>query len=310
MRKDFNFKSSDGKTEIHAVKWEPKDKPKAILQIAHGMAEHIMRYENFAKFLNSKGFLVCGEDHLGHGKTAKNKDELGYFAENEGHQLVVDDIKKLHDIISDENSDLPYFLLGHSMGSFLCREFIQCYGDCIDGAIVMGTGQQPQALLSFVKALCKIIAKSKGWNHRSETINNLVCGSYNKRFKPVKTGHEWLSRDEKIAERYKDDKLSGYVFTLNGFYNMFDMISYIEKKDNINQIPKNLPILIVSGADDPVGSYGKGPKAVKKAFDAAEIIDVKIKLYEKNRHEILNELDKDVVYNDILNWMNSIIKNK
>lgn len=147
MFEELTYKSSDGKNYVHAVKWVPDGEPKYILQIAHGMAEHIMRYEDFAKFLNKHGFLVCGEDHLGHGKTAANKGDLGYFGPKDGHKLVVKDMKKLQDIIKQDYPKTPYFLLGHSMGSFLCREYIETYGDTLDGAIVMGTGNQPQIAL-------------------------------------------------------------------------------------------------------------------------------------------------------------------
>ena len=162
MKEELRFTSADGKTNNFAVIWSPKDKPKYILQIAHGMAEHIMRYEDFAKFLNENGFLVCGEDHLGHGRTAPNKNELGYFAENNGHQLIVKDMKKLHDIVSAKYPETPYFLLGHSMGSFLCREFIETYGECLSGAIVMGTGEHPPVETFFGKLLCKIFATFRG----------------------------------------------------------------------------------------------------------------------------------------------------
>lgn len=162
MFEEFNFKSSDEKNTVHAVKWAPKEKPKYILQIAHGMTEHVMRYEDFAKFLNGKGFLVCGEDHLGHGKTAGNPDDFGYCESLEGHKNVVRDMKQLHDIISKEYPNTPYFLLGHSMGSFLCREYIETYGDSLTGAIVMGTGHHPAFELGFAKILCRIIATFRG----------------------------------------------------------------------------------------------------------------------------------------------------
>ena len=162
MKKEIHFTSADGKTNNYAVLWAPKEKPKYILQIAHGMAEHVNRYEDFAKFLNKNGFLVCGEDHLGHGRTALDKEHLGYFAEKDGHQTVVKDMKQLHDMVSAKYPDLPYFLLGHSMGSFLCREYIETFGDTLDGAIVMGTGEHPPIETFFGKLLCKIIALFKG----------------------------------------------------------------------------------------------------------------------------------------------------
>ena len=303
MVEEINYKSNDGKNFIHAVKWLPEGEPKYILQIAHGMAEHIMRYEDFAKFLNRHGFLVCGEDHLGHGKTAANKADLGYCAEKNGYQTVLKDMKKLQDTIKQDYPKLPYFLLGHSMGSFLCRGFIETYGETLDGAIVMGTGNQPKIALAFAKFLCRLIAIFKGWRHRSNSINNLAVGGYNKRFQPIVTGHEWLCRDDKQATRYQNDPYCGYVFTLNGFFNMFDLMSFIENKKNINNIPKNLPVFICAGEQDPVGDFGYAPKVVNKSYIKAGIKDVTLKLYPEDRHEILNEFDQDVVYDDILQWL-------
>lgn len=305
MIEEFKFTSSDKKNSIHCVKWLPEDKPKYILQIAHGMAEHVMRYEDFAKFLNKHGFLVCGEDHLGHGKTAANPDDFGYCENLDGHKYVIKDMKQLHDIVSKDNPNIPYFLMGHSMGSFLCREYIETYGDSINGAIIMGTGQQPAIALGFAKILCKFLSIFMGWRHRSNLINKIALGSYNKKFKPIITGHEWLCRDSSQATRYENDPYCGYVFTLNGFYNMFDLISFIQKNNNINNIPKNLPVLICSGDMDPVGNYGKAPSFVCNKFKKFGIKDVTLNLYKDDRHEILNELDQDVVYDDILNWLNS-----
>lgn len=162
MRKEFDFKSSDGKNTIYAVKWLPKDKPKYILQIAHGMAEHVLRYEEFANYLCDNGFLVCGEDHIGHGRSVKSKVDFGYCGRLDGHKYVVKDMKKLHDIISKDYPNIPYFLLGHSMGSFLCREYLETFGDTLSGAIVMGTNHESSALLILAKTLCRIIAIPKG----------------------------------------------------------------------------------------------------------------------------------------------------
>ncbi|MDO5328758.1 MAG: alpha/beta fold hydrolase [Coriobacteriia bacterium] len=300
---EFSFKSCDNKTTIHAVEWKATNKPKAVLQIAHGMAEHIMRYEDFAKFLNKHNIYVCGNDHIGHGKSVNNKNNLGYFAKTDGHKKVVDDMKKLTDITKEKHPKTPYFLLGHSMGSFMAREYCIRYGEELDGAIIMGTGQQPQALLAFVKTLCKLMAKSKGWNHRSNFIDKIAFGKYNKNFKPIKNGHEWLAKEESIQQLYIDDPLCGYTFTLNGFYNLFDVLSFVANKNNVSKVPKNLPILIVSGQNDPVGDYGKAPILVRDAYIDNGVKDVNMKLYENDRHEILNETDHDVVYKDILKWI-------
>lgn len=303
MEKHFNFSSSDKKTTIHAVEWTTRNKPKAILQIAHGMAEHIMRYDYFARYLNKNGILVCGNDHIGHGKSAASEDDLGYFTPEDGHFKVVDDMHKLNQLEKKKYPGVPYFLLGHSMGSFMAREYCMRYGKTINGAIIMGTGQQPKALLGFVKLLCSGQAKLKGWHYRSTSINKMAFGAYNKRFQPIKTGNEWLTKNVEIQKVYKDDPLSGYTFTLNGFYNLFDVMSYVENNANISKVPKKLPILIVSGQDDPVGSYGKGPLLVRDGFKNAGVRDVNMKLYENDRHEILNEDNQIEVFDDIIKWI-------
>lgn len=263
------------------------------------MTEHILRYEDFAKFLNENDVLVCGNDHLGHGKSITSKKNLGYFCKEKGHFILVDDLNTMHNTIAEEYPGVPYFLLGHSMGSFAAREYIMRYGQGLSGAIIMGTGQNPQALLGFAKLLCKIIKTFKGWHHRSNTISNIAFGKYNKKTDSI-TPFDWLTRDKNSVQKYIDDPLCGYTFTLNGFYNLFDMISYIEKDQNIAKIDKELPILLISGQEDPVGLYGKAVHQIYNIYKNTGIKNTQKKLYPDNRHEILNELDKNQVYTDIL----------
>lgn len=299
IKQEFSFLSNDGITQIRAVKYLPDNKPSAILQISHGMVEFIDRYEGFAKFLNEKGILVVGNDHLGHGESVIDKDHWGYFSKENGYQNVVEDLHTLTRIIKREYPGIPYFLLGHSMGSFMARRYLCLHGNELDGAIIMGTGWQDNLTLNIAQSLCKIIAKFKGWQYRSKLITNMALTPYNKKWEPSKTHNDWLTKDEEIVNWYIHEPKCTFTFTLNGYYNLFGVIKYIINKDNLDKMPKDLPVLFVSGSEDPVGNFTKGVKKAYDSFKAVGMKNVSIKFYEFDRHEILNELDKEDVMNDV-----------
>lgn len=302
IKKEFDFLSADGETRIHAISWMPDDEVRAVLQLCHGMTEYIGRYEPFAEYMTTKGFYVVGHDHLGHGGSVRSEEKLGFFHEKDGNRCLIEDIHQVRKAVQETNPDFPYFILGHSMGSFLVRQYLTEYGEGLDGAILVGTGHTPLPLLLFGQAVCAVMAKFKGWDHRSEFVTNLVLGSYNKNF-GQKSGHEWLSRDESVVEAYDKDPLCGFTFTLNAYYFMFQGMKKLMRPGSLKKIPVNLPILFVSGREDPVGNMGKGVIKVYDAYQKNQIQDVRIKLYKDDRHEILNELDKEVVYDDIYRWM-------
>lgn len=303
-KEEFSYPSSDGKTAIHAIRWIPEEGPKAVLQIVHGMTEYVDRYDRFARFLADNGFLVVGNDHLGHGQSVTAEDRLGFFAEEDGNKKVLSDIHRLHEITAAAYSDKPYFMLGHSMGSFLCRQYAAEHGNTLSGAIIMGTGMQPAAVTAFGKELCRLIAGRKGWDHRSGMVDRIATGSYNKKFEG-NTGYEWLSTDREHVAKYAKDPLCTYMFTVNGYYNMFDSIYKLAGKSYVEGMPKDLPVLFVSGADDPVGDYGKAVQKVYDSFRKMGMKDVALILYPGDRHEILSEKDKETVDRDILSWMNA-----
>ena len=302
-KEEFYFDSNDGLTKIRALKFIPDGEVKAILQISHGMVEFIDRYEGFANYLCEKGFLVVGNDHLGHGGSVNSKEDWGYFAKKDGYRIVLDDILKLLNIVKKDYPNKKYYLLGHSMGSFLARLFLIEYGNELDGAIIMGTGQQSKGTLVAGKALTKLISLFKGEKYRSSFINNMALGSYNKKFEPSTTHCDWLTKDEKIVNWYYNEPRCQFVFTLNGYYNLFSLIEQIIDEKNLEKMPKDLPVLIVSGEDDTVGNFGKDPKAVYEAFKSIGMKNIDLKLYPNDRHEILNETDKALVYEDIYNWL-------
>lgn len=301
VKEVFYYNSADNLTKIHAIKWIPENKVKGILQIAHGMLEHIDRYDDFANFMASNGIVVAGNDHLGHGSSVLSEEDRGFFSEGDGNKTVIEDIRKLSEILKEEYSGLPFFILGHSMGSFLLRQYISIYDD-LDGALIVGTGYQPYVLIKSGELICKAMAVFKGWRYRSKFVNQLAIGGNNKYFEPVKTKSDWLTRDEEIVDAYIKDKRIDFIFTLNAFYYMFKGMLYLYDKNYINKVPKDLPIILLSGYQDPVGNFGKD---VKKLYNTCKdtMTDVTINLYNDDRHEILNELDKENIYEDILNWI-------
>ena len=303
MKQEFYYPSRDGKTQIHAIEWVPEGEIKGVLQICHGMVEYIDRYHEFAEYMSENGYYVTGHDHLGHGKSIQSEEELGYFDETRGNQYVIGDIQKLREMTMKKYPDAPYYMLGHSMGSFLLREYLTMYGKGLDGAVIMGTGYQSALILNAGQLVCRVIAAFKGWKHRSRFVDNLSFGSYNKRFEPSETTKDWITSDREKRQKYVEDTLCSYMFTLGAYYQMFEGMKVLTKKESLERIPKDLPILFVSGKDDPVGAFGKSVTKVYEKYKSAGIHNVSIHLYQGDRHEILNEVDREKVYHDILRWI-------
>ncbi len=303
MKREFFYPSKDGLTQIHAIEWTPDGEVCGVLQIAHGMVEFIDRYDRFATFLASNGFCVVGNDHLGHGRSVTDETQLGYFAKHDGNFCVLGDMQQLREDTQKKYPGVPYFLLGHSMGSFLTRQFIEKYGAGLSGAIVMGTGYQPNATLDLGIALTAVFQQARGGHFRSTMINNMALGSYNKTFEPARTKSDWLTKDEAIVDAYEANPLNQFLFTVNGYYNLFRGMRYAQRQVNLDKIPKDLPILVVSGQNDPVGDFGKGPKIVAESYRETGIKDVTLKLFPDDRHEILNETDKEAVDAYLLDWL-------
>lgn len=302
----FSFPSADGKTMIDAVKWIPEDgKYHAILQISHGMIEYIDRYKCFAEFLNENGYLVVGHNHLGHGTSVVSEDNWGYFADKDSPNVLIADMHTLRTMVQRENEGVPYFMLGHSMGSYLLRRYLTVYNDNLRGAIIVGTGCVEDNLSKLGKNLCRLMAMFFGWHHRSKLVQSLTFSGPYKKFDMDGTNPEnsWLTRDVGIVKQYYNDPRCTFCFTLNGYHMLMDTVHYDNQMENIGKTPKKLPIFIVSGQDDPVGDMGEGVKKVYYKYEKAGMKDITYKLYENDRHELLNELDKDVVFADILSWM-------
>lgn len=303
MKNEFYYLSADEETQIHAIEWIPEVRPKAVLQMCHGMAEYIDRYHDFAKFLAAQGYYVVGHDHLGHGKSITSSDKLGFFHEKNGNDYVIADIHKLRVQTEEKYPNIPYFIMGHSMGSFLVRQYIGVYGAGLSGAIVMGTGEQPTLLLRAGRTICKLLALIHGWDYHSQLVDGMAAGGYEKHFANEEDGSNWLSRNPENVRKYKNDPLCGYMFTVNAYYHMFSGMIQMNHQEKQGRISKKLPILLIAGKEDPVGDYGKSVRKVYKKYKTGGMRSVSVRLYEKDRHEILNELNREEVFGDILQWL-------
>lgn len=304
---DFYFQSSTGRTSIHALKCVPDGKPRAVVQIAHGIAEHIDRYRPFMEFLADNGFVAAGNDHLGHGKSIRVPAEQGFFAEKDGWWRVVDDMDKLHDIMSKEYPELPYVLFGHSMGSFLTRTYLIKHPDRYDAVILSGTGHQSPALVLGGNAAASVMAKLNGAMGDGAKLDSLAFGTYLSKIENPRTKFDWLSRDAEQVDKYIADPLCGFVGKIGLYRDMMQGIKFITNEKNLAQMNKEKPVYFMSGDGDPVGDYGKGVERAYKAFCNAGLHDVFMRLYPGGRHEMLNETNKEQVYQDILNWLNEKI---
>ena len=303
-KEEFYFDSRDNQSRIHAVRWTPDvGNVVAVVQIVHGMSEYVERYVELAAFLTERGYVVTGDDHLGHGKSVPEGGLQGYFCEQDPATVVVRDVHRLKKMTQEMYPGVPYFILGHSMGSFILRNYICRYGTGIDGALIVGTGMQSNALLCFSKATAAVVGFFKGSKHPSRFIDKGAFGSYNKRIKDAKTNFDWLSRDSDRVDAYIADKDCGFIFTVNGFKTLFELIARAKKRENLLKIPKELPVIFLSGEEDPVGNYGKGVQEAYKSLADAGLTDLEIKLYPEDRHELLGEPDRKKVMEDIEVWL-------
>ena len=305
--KDFYFNSSTGKNKIHARMCVPDAEPRAIVQIIHGIAEYIDRYDEFMSFLADNGIIAVGTDHLGHGKSIESDEQTGFFAYDNGWDYVVRDEEVLRLAMHENYPELPIIVFGHSMGSFMTRTLLIRYPDAFNAAIISGTGNQGAALVNGGLFMGNLVTGLKGAHHYSKFLNNLAFGSYNKIYDNPKTEYDWLSRDEANVQKYIDDPLCGFIPSCSLFRDMMTGVKFITNKKNLTAMNKNMPVYFMSGDMDPVGECGKGVQKAYNNFLEAGMKDVSIKLYPGGRHEMLNEINKDEVYTDILAWLDSKI---
>lgn len=309
VKEEFYFDSRDGESRLHAVRYRPEDEGgiRCILQVVHGMAEYVERYEEFASYLTARGFVVTGEDHLGHGRSVGDKGKQGYFCRQDPATVLVRDVHRLKKITEEKYPEVPYVIMGHSMGSFITRNYLCRYGTGISGAVIMGTGMQPKAVLGAAKAVAAIQGKLLGQDHPSGLLDKLAFGAYGKGIASRRTAFDWLSRDEERVDGYIADPMCGFTFTVNGFRALFELVSRLHDPRNLEAVPKLLPIYMVSGDADPVGDYGRGVKRAYDSLVAAGLVNIKLKMYEGGRHELLNETNREQVMKDIADWVEETV---
>ncbi|MCI8758982.1 MAG: alpha/beta hydrolase [Oscillospiraceae bacterium] len=301
---EFFFPSSDGKTLIHVNQWTPSERRiLGVVQIAHGVAEYGARYAPFARFLCGHGFVVVANDHLGHGQSLIPGGPMVYLGEKDGWWNVVDDMECLRSRVAKVFPDRPYFLFGHSMGSFLSRTHLIRYPGRLDGCILCGTGHQSPALIAGGKLIADREIRRLGKKAFSARADDLAFGAYNKAFAPTRTRFDWVSASEENVDAYIADPLCGGDTTLGLFRDMLDGLSYITRQSNMDKMDADLPVFFIAGDQDPVGDMGKGVRKAHDCFKKAGIRDLSIKLYHGLRHEILNEASRQYVYRDVLDWL-------
>ena len=304
MKEERKFLSNDGKTLIRYSIWHPQNDPKGIIQLTHGMTEYRKNFSEYAEFLCNNGFLVIGHDQLGHGHSISNIEELGHMPDKDSVNILIEDMHTLMGIAKSKYNDLPYFLQGHSFGSFLSRIYAGTYGNGLSGLILTGTGNTPikklKAILKMVRAIRITTRKA---TYRSKLVLLTVFGPYSARIEHPKNMREWFSRDEHSVEEYINDPLNNFTYTLNGFATVFNSLIKMQKEDILENTPKNLPILMLSGSDDPVSHYTEQVLQTEELYKSHNVKDITVKIYEGARHNVLSEINKDEVMNDCLKWI-------
>ena len=299
---DFTLPSTVPGRTLHGFRCVPEGQVRAVLQLSHGMVEFIDRYRPLAEYLADRGILVTGHDHLGHGASIRTKEDYGYFAEPDGNRAVLADLHAVTVLTKELYPNLPYFLLGHSMGSFYARQYLCEYGRELNGAIIMGTGFQPKALVKVAKTLCRVLAAFHGWHYRSSLVANLSFMGYNKGLEG-RTTHDWLNRDQAEVDKYLAEERCTFTFTLNAYYSMFSGILRLHDPAFLARMPKELPLLFLSGDADPVGEQGKGVRRAIQSLKDAGVQNIESIFYPGARHELLVETNKLEVFGDIAAWL-------
>ncbi|WP_040213358.1 alpha/beta hydrolase [Clostridium polynesiense] len=299
----FKIKGSEDNL-LYLYKWTPeRNNPTGIVQIAHGMAEHAARYRYFAQKLCEVGYIVYANDHRGHGQTAGDVEELGYLGEGNGFRAMVEDLHMVNRYIRQKEDNLPIVLFGHSMGSFISQRYIQLYGDTVNKVVLSGSNGQVNFLADVGIFISFLEMKLKGRKAKSPLMDKLIFGGFNKKFMPAATPFAWITSDEEELQKYLNDPYAGFVCTTSFYHYLLRGLKERQKKENLSKVPKEMPILLVSGDEDPVGYFGKGVKNLYQMYKDAQVKNVEMKLYPKGRHEILNEVNKDEVIEDIITWL-------
>lgn len=304
------FLSHDGASSIKGLLWKPAEKagrantsPRGIVQLVHGMSEYVGRYDEFARFLVSQGFVVCGSDHVGHGKSVTDLADLGHMP-TDGKQVMIEDVHQLRTLVSARYArNTPYFIFGHSMGSFVARAYAARYGEGLAGTILCGTGNQPYLLSKGGNVLAHALVATKGPRHKSGLLDSLGAGAFAKKLDNPRTSLDWLSYNPDVVDAYIADELCGVTFSTSAYAALTDLTAEIVTRQWAAQVPVDMPVLFIAGADDPVGSWGKDVKAAASLLRDAGLNNIEVILYQGMRHEILNEDGRGQVHADVLEWI-------
>ncbi len=308
----FSFSASDS-TDLLVYRWWPDaDVPLlAVVQIAHGMGEHAARYEPVAERLTAKGYAVYAHDQRGHGRTARTHADLGHFADNDGWSRIVRDLDELHRRIRGEEPQVPIFLLGHSMGSLVVQHYLCEYADGLEGAILSGSaGGGKRALRRVAGWLARIERLRVGRSGQSPLLRRLLFGRFNQSFEPARTEYDWLSRDEHEVDKYVADPLCGFVLSPRSMCDMLNALGSLGDPASLARIPKDLPVYIFSGSEDPAHAELEGIKSLLADFERAGLERVQHRIYAGGRHEMLNETNAEEVCTDLIEWLDSALRER
>lgn len=305
----LTYPSHDSSSTVRALMWEPDDAarpdyvPRAVVQLVHGMSEHVERYAPFASFLVDQGFVVCANDHVGHGKTATSDDELGHMPLDAGADVLVEDVHTLRGLSHEHYPNCSHVVFGHSMGSFVTRAYLTRHADGLAAAVLCGTGQQPRIQTTAGKLLCHAIAAVRGPRHVSHLIDSLGAGAYGRAIEGARTNVDWICTDPEVVDEYIADPLCGQPFTVGAYATLSDLVAQATDARLARRIPRDLPLLFIAGAEDPVGECGRGVRRAVDEYRNAGIRLVEQIIYPGVRHEILNEPIHDQVYDDVLDFL-------
>ena len=304
---DLTFPSTDGIHDIHYSLWMPDGPVRAVVQLVHGVAEYVGRYDAYARYMTQNGIAVAGDDHLGHGRTIRDGKELGWFGEEKGWEHVTEDEKRLHDLLHERYPGVPMVLYGHSMGSFIARTYLGWHPDDFDACVLSGTGGQSPAMCAAARFLAGREVKKHGSGYRSQMLQKLAFGSYMKGIDDPISPNDWICRDPVVIRAYHADPLCGFTGTAGLMRDMAEGLTLIGKRSHLARMNKDMPVLFTAGSADPVGGWGKGVEKVAADFRRVGMRDVTVKLWPGMRHEIHNELGKEAVWQDTLDWINAKI---
>lgn len=305
---EFRIDSRDMKTKLAAYQWTPKGEVKAVLILVHGMSEHMGRYDEMAQYLNTKGILVAGIDLLGHGKSVENPDGFGYFCERDAATVVVRDVHRLKKTVQDKYPGIPVFLFGHSMGSYIARNYIERYGTGIEGVIIQGGGDFGMAKLKAGKCLAVLMEKIRGPYYRSRLCTSIALGPFIKSVKNGESVNSWICKNPEVVRAYDNDPMCGFMFTINGYETLTEFSIRSGNKKLVASVPSSLPMFIISGKEDAVGEMGEGVKRMCEKYRAAGMKNVKMELVENARHEIHNESMRFEVFDKIAGFITEVME--